>query len=446
MTWDSISFIYLFLPVSILLFRLIPQQYRTPYLAVISWAYYMFAGFSAFLILAANCLLDFVLLGFLDIYSSTGRRGSAYGLFAGKAAAVLLLVLFYSHFQPGAALGIFVYTATLLGYLWDLYRGQAQVFYSFWDYAVFTTFFGKAGLGPVVRYQRFVPQLAGLRSSATAISRGAVWFVTGLAKKVVIASGTVMLYQDLAGIPVEEYTLFSAWALVFSAAMSIFFTISAYSDMARGLCSMFSLEVPRIIYYPYQAKSFVECVSRINMSLYDLVLDVVSGSAESVRPLKRYRQADAKELAAVFAGVLVVGVWLQPSPAMLLWALFLFGMILAERYLYFGLIRYLPGILQSAFTFVVFLVSLVPLVSPTIWDSGTLLSTLMGFSGRNMVSDETGYYIASNYLAVLLSLLFFTSGLDRLAEMLSRRFPTASEWMAALFNCTLLVVSTAMLI
>ena len=72
---------------------------------------------------------------------------------------------------------------------------------------------------------------------------------------------------------------------VFAAAMAIFFTISAYGDMARGLCGIFSLEVPRVAYYPYQAKSVVECVSRINMPLDDLVVGIVSGSAErSVSP------------------------------------------------------------------------------------------------------------------------------------------------------------------
>ncbi len=445
MTFDSISFIYLFLPVGILLFRAVSQRYRTPYLAVLSWLFYLLAGVPALLILLANCLLDFVLLGFLYLYQGTARS-TIYSLFAAKAVAVLCLVLFYSSFQPGASIGIFVYTATLIGYLWDLYQGRAQAFYSFWEYAVFTTFFGKAFLGPVVRYERFVPQLAGLRSSATLISRGAVWFVTGLAKKVVIASGIVAIYSEMASVPMEDYSFFSAWMLLFSGAMSIFFTISAYSDMARGLCSMFGLEVPRIIYYPYQAKSFVECLSRINMSLYDLALDVVSGSAESVRALKRYRQADTKKLAAVLAGVLAVAFWLRPSPIMLLWAVFMFAMILAERYLYFGLIRYMPGLLQSAFTFLVFLFSLSLPIVPSIWQLGDFLAILIGFPGQRMLSNETSYFLSTNYLSVLFALIFFTSIPDRLAMLFARRFPDTAEWLMALFNCTLLVLSTALLL
>ena len=271
-------------------------------------------------------------------------------------------------------------------------------------------------------------------------------FVIGLAKKVIIADGAVILYQELASLPVEEYTFFSAWMLVFAAAMAIFFTISAYGDMARGLCSIFSLEVPRVIYYPYQAKSVVECVSRINMPLYDLVVEIVSGSAERIRQLRRYRHADTRELIAVLAGVVVVGIWFDPVPQVLLWAGFLFLMVLAERYLYFWLFRYIPGLLQSAVTFGLFLFSLAPLVLPQFPNTGDLISVLLGFSAQRMISDETSYYLASNYLVILLSLLFFTSLADRLTGFLSKKFPVASEWVIAVFNGSLLILTTALLV
>ena len=111
----------------------------------------------------------------------------------------------------------------------------------------------------MVRYERFVPQFSQLRSSATLISRGAVQFVIGLAKKVMIADGAVILYHKLASIQVEEYTFFSAWMPVFAAAMAIFFTISAYGDMARGLCGIFSLDVSpgRLLSVPGQERGGV---------------------------------------------------------------------------------------------------------------------------------------------------------------------------------------------
>lgn len=447
MTFSSISFIYLYLPLAIIIFRLTPAHRRVACLTLLSWCYYLLASVPAALILAANCLLDFVLLSFLELYlARCPDKPVGYLAFAAKAVVVQILVMAYSHWSPGASLGGFVYTATLIGYLWDHSRGKAGYFRSFWDYALFTTFFAKSYLGPVVRYDRFVPQFSQLRSSATLISRGAVQFVIGLAKKVIIADGAVILYQELASLPVEEYTFFSAWMLVFAAAMAIFFTISAYGDMARGLCSIFSLEVPRVIYYPYQAKSVVECVSRINMPLYDLVVEIVSGSAERIRQLRRYRHADTRELIAVLAGVVVVGIWFDPVPQVLLWAGFLFLMVLAERYLYFWLFRYIPGLLQSAVTFGLFLFSLAPLVLPQFPNTGDLISVLLGFSAQRMISDETSYYLASNYLVILLSLLFFTSLADRLTGFLSQKFPVASEWVIAVFNGSLLILTTALLV
>ena len=106
------------------------------------YTYYLLACAPAALILAANCLLDFVLLSFLELYRTRyPERSAGYLAFAGKAVAVQALVMVYVHWTPGAALGSFVYTATLIGYLWDHSRGKAGDFCSFWDYALFTTFF-----------------------------------------------------------------------------------------------------------------------------------------------------------------------------------------------------------------------------------------------------------------------------------------------------------------
>lgn len=184
MTFSSISFIYLYLPLAIIIFRLTPAHRRVACLTLLSWCYYLLASVPAALILAANCLLDFVLLSFLELYlARCPDKPVGYLAFAAKAVVVQVLVMAYSHWSPGASLGGFVYTATLIGYLWDHSRGKAGYFRSFWDYALFTTFFAKSYLGPVVRYDRFVPQFSQLRSSATLISRGAVQFVIGLAKK-----------------------------------------------------------------------------------------------------------------------------------------------------------------------------------------------------------------------------------------------------------------------
>ena len=145
MTFSSISFIYLYLPLAIIVFRFTPAHRRTLCLTLLSWGYYLLACAPAALILAANCLLDFVLLSFLELYRTRyPERSAGYLAFAGKAVAVQALVIVYAHWTPGAALGSFVYTATLIGYLWDHSRGKAGDFCSFWHYALFTTFFAKS--------------------------------------------------------------------------------------------------------------------------------------------------------------------------------------------------------------------------------------------------------------------------------------------------------------
>ena len=71
MTLDSISFVFLFLPLAILVFRVVPVSQRVTTLVVCSWIFYALADFSAALILVGNSVLDFLLLSFLQIYLVT---------------------------------------------------------------------------------------------------------------------------------------------------------------------------------------------------------------------------------------------------------------------------------------------------------------------------------------------------------------------------------------
>ena len=124
-------------------------------------------------------------------------------------------------------------------------------------------------------------------------------------------------------------------------------------------------------------------------------------------------------------------------PAALLWGIFFFLLILAERYLYFWLIRYIPGLLQAAFTFGMFLFSLALVALPVFSKSLDLIPVMVGLSGRQMISDETNFFLASNYLVVLLSLVFFTSLTDRLVEHFQKRFRCCpnGHWRCSIARC-----------
>ena len=89
MTFSSISFIYLYLPLAIIIFRLTPAHRRVACLTLLSWCYYLLASVPAALILAANCLLDFVLLSFLELYlARCPDKPVGYLAFAAKAVVV----------------------------------------------------------------------------------------------------------------------------------------------------------------------------------------------------------------------------------------------------------------------------------------------------------------------------------------------------------------------
>ena len=56
-------------------------------------------------------------------------------------------------------IGVMVYAFTSLGYLVDLYSGEADLTPSFYEYGLFCCFFGKLYVGPILSYGDLSRQL-----------------------------------------------------------------------------------------------------------------------------------------------------------------------------------------------------------------------------------------------------------------------------------------------
>lgn len=438
----SLSFIYLFLPVGILLFYGVPRSWKLPVLALLSAVFYLLHQPRHALVLGCNLLADFALLQLADRARKEDPASfpRVLALCGAKAAAVLGYVLFTR--PQNLPLGLFVYTVNLLGYLHDLMAGEAEIEPNLVYYSLFTAFFGRAYVGPVVRYASFMPALKQLRPSLSSISRGLVTFILGLAKKVILADGMIALCEQLRAVPVGDYTASAGWALAVSAALSIFFTIAAYSDMARGVCAVFSIDVARGIYYPYQATRFEDCISRLNMPLYGVVSDLC---AAEVRPARASRHS-LRELLPAFAGVLAVCLWVRFSPAFFLWGLFMCAMVCGERLVYYRVLRYFPQLFQRLFTYGVVLLSLVPVALGSLGEGLAVIGRMLALGAAQAPSEQVLYLLSTNYLLLLAGLLLSTSLLDVLAKRAGKRFPRLTESVSVVLHCSLLVVTTALML
>jgi alginate O-acetyltransferase complex protein AlgI len=298
MLFNSLRFLYLFLPVTMLGFHLMGRFGRRP---VIAWLAFMSVVFYAawnpvfvlFLLgsIAVNYLVSQAIAGASE-NSSLRHRLLFFGialnllaLFYFKylfKALLVLNVLHLTHVDPHPILlplGISFFTFTQISYLVDLAQGQAER-QDFLSYLLFVTFFPHLIAGPILHHKEMMPQFAenqfaestspnhprrfSLKSDDVAL--GLTWFLMGLAKKVLIADKLAPT-ADLAFHHAGSLSAASAWTGLIVYSMQIYFDFSGYSDMALGLARIFSIRFPLNFDSPYKATSVTEYWQRWHMTL-----------------------------------------------------------------------------------------------------------------------------------------------------------------------------------
>lgn len=198
-----------------------------------------------------------------------------YANFVGANVAALLGTGF-TPWDIVLPLGVSFFTFQKISYLVDLRRGDRHV-YGLLEFAAFVTFFPQLIAGPLVRHNEMIPQFARDPRGPEVwenLSRGAVLFLIGFAKKVGVADTAAQTADAVfgTGAPVG---MAAAWAGIGAYGLQILFDFSGYSDMAIGLGRMFGLRLPFNFDAPYRAASIREFWRRWHITLSRFLRDYV---------------------------------------------------------------------------------------------------------------------------------------------------------------------------
>ena len=308
MLFNSLRFLFLFLPVTMLGFHLLGRYGRRPvivWLALMSVIFYAAWSKVFVLFLIGSILINFLVARAIDNAPDTPdtsrrRRILFFGIALNLLALfyfkylfkVLLLVkaLHLANVNPHPILlplGISFFTFTQISYLVDLAQGQAER-QDFLSYLLFVTFFPHLIAGPILHHKEMMPQFGKVRPDDEAhsldealtpvppsrrfalkaddVSLGLTWLIMGLAKKVLIAD-KLGPTADLAFSHAGSLSAASAWTGVIVYSMQIYFDFSGYSDMALGLARIFSIRFPLNFDSPYKATSVTEYWQRWHITL-----------------------------------------------------------------------------------------------------------------------------------------------------------------------------------
>ncbi|ADW68723.1 MBOAT family O-acyltransferase [Granulicella tundricola] len=306
MLFNSLKFIFVFLPITMLGFHLLGRYGRRPVIAWLALASVVF--YAAWNPIFVLFLLGSILINYLAarIISAAPEDSTRRKQLLAAGISLNLLALFYfkylyksvlllntfhlTHIAPHPILlplGISFFTFTQISYLVDLAQGQAER-QDFLSYLLFVTFFPHLIAGPILHHKEMMPQFgkilpedqaANLDEALTPVppsrqfslkaadvSLGLTWFLMGLAKKVLIAD-QLSPTADLAFSHFGSLTATSAWTGLIVYSMQLYFDFSGYSDMALGLARIFSIRFPLNFDSPYKATSVTEYWQRWHMTL-----------------------------------------------------------------------------------------------------------------------------------------------------------------------------------
>ncbi len=439
MAFQQLIFTLLFLPLAVILFRFLPARLRKPALLILS-VFYIVWGSAADLFYVA-CAIAF---NYLTAMLFTGLKKDGYLNYArvtfitGVALDLGFLAFFkYLNFWAGSPLpvpvGVSFFTFSLLSFLSDLYRGR-ETLPNFLDFSLFVTFFPKFTSGPIVRFVDFTKQLSEMEVTREKTEEGACLYLTGLAKKVLLADGLTVLFTAASTAAAPSALL--AWGGALAYTFLLYFDFSGYSDMALGVGRMLGITMAENFRYPYVSLSVSDFWRRWHISLGAFFREYV------YIPLGGNRKGARRTVLNLLVVWILTGVWHGSTLAFVAWGLWHFMWIAAEKYLFKKKLDKIPPVLRIAGTFLIALTGWVFFFSGSLVGSFKYLGAMLGVGA----GTDPGAYAVLTALPLLLISAFAALPVGKeLAGRLEQRLPKAYPYIkVAYFACLLLLSVAAM--
>ncbi len=338
MLFSSLSFLYYFLPIVLLLYYIAPKSLKNSVLLVASLVFYAW-GEPRFVFLMIGTVLINYVLGLL-IEKFRGKALSKFFLILSLVCSLGALGYFkYADFfienfsrltgisanllNLALPIGISFYTFQILSYTIDVYRGKVAAQKNPITLGAYIALFPQLIAGPIVRYSDVEKQLRERTHSFSKFSEGIRRFIIGLSKKIILANTLGELCSSLNLIGEKSVLLFWLYAICYM--LQVYFDFSGYSDMAIGLGKMLGFDFCENFNYPFISKSLSEFWRRWHISLGSWFRDYV------YFPMGGSRVGKPRLFLNLFTVWFLTGFWHGAEWNFIIWGLFFCFFLILEK-------------------------------------------------------------------------------------------------------------------
>lgn len=440
MLFSSIVFLFTFLPAVMILYYLLPVRFRNVILLLASLVFYAW-GEPVYLFLMLLSILFNYFSG-LDIARNlqdkrAAKRSLVFNLIINLAVLgffkyegfVLdtlngILPVHISYHALPLPIGISFYTFQILSYIIDVYRGNVKVQTNLPNFALYVTMFPQLIAGPIVQYADVDEQLASREISRTKFGEGSMYFIRGLAKKVLLANTSGMIFTEVSGLAKDNIAVMTAWLGAFAYMFQIYFDFSGYSDMAIGLGKMFGFEFNMNFNYPYVSKSITEFWRRWHISLSSWFRDYV------YIPLGGNRVSKIKHIRNLLIVWFLTGLWHGAAWNFVAWGLYYGGILIIEKYLLSPVLDRLPDVVRHIYSIVLVVIGWVLFFSSSFGQAADYIRVMFGAGAHGFADRESMYLLTSN-LILWLILIF---GSTPLVHFRYEHMLRSKKWNTTIIN------------
>jgi len=365
MHFTSQLFLFIFLPITIFLYCILPSKsWRSFFLLISSIIFYAWGEPLFVFLLCFLVILNWFLGIIIDRSIQKDNKKIAEQI---KIIAVILNLLpllilklltnrslinisdyltvgDLSSFTYPMGLSFFAFTS--ISYLIDVYRKEIRAENNLFDLSGFLLMFPKISQGPITKYKSVVSGIKKPVVNIDTIANGLRRFIAGLAKKVMVADYLGVVSSKVFSLDPNSLNPRIAWYGLIAFTLQIFLDFSAYTDMAIGLGCILGFDLPENFNFPYISKSITEFWRRWHMTLSNWFRSYLFIPLEiSRRKAKRFRL----ETNIIFV-FLATGLWHGIGQNFILWGLY-YGVIIALEANFLGMwLKKINPIFQHAIT------------------------------------------------------------------------------------------------
>lgn len=453
MVFSSISFLYAFLPIVLILYFIVPNKLKNFILLISSLFFYFYGEPRYIIVLIFSCIFNYYYGKILE-KSSKNKKKLLLIINLVTNFGILFYFKYFNFFLDNInrllntnltwlsiimPIGISFFTFQATSYVIDIYRGKIKSAKNVLTFATYLALFPQLIAGPIVRYETIEEELKTRKHSFSSFSQGVKRFMIGISKKVLIANVLGEFSKSLANLTTK--TVLSYWLNAISNTFQIYFDFSGYSDMAIGLGLMFGFRFLENFNYPFIANSITDFWRRWHISLSTWFKDYI------YIPLGGNQKGKTRHYINIFIVWMLTGLWHGASWNFILWGVYFAILLIIEKAFLLKLLKK-NKVIAHIYTSILIIISFIIFNETSIIDILLHIKSMFGLEKIPFTNIETTYYLRNYLVILLLATLASTPLFKNIKEKLKKipKIRLIGHFLEPIIYILLLLIITAYIV